>query len=170
LLLPLYVLDRESCKGALRWSSVLRSDSLRVVLPLVVLWAGWQFFVRHVFAANVSEFYPRIDWNLKSLAVPQAWPQLLCACGYLPILIVMQHRRIIDRQLRSWLWILPCWLAFMFVFGILIETRVYGELIPYVVCSAALIIEEILISQIKHELVPRTPIADRTAGEIVQAA
>jgi hypothetical protein len=170
LLLPLYMLDRESDKGSLRWSSLLRSNSLVVVLPLAVLWAGWQLFVRHVFAANMSEFYPRVDWNLKSIVVPQAWPQLLSACAYLPIFIVLMRRRIVDRQLRIWLWILPCWIAFMFVFGILIETRVYGELIPYVVCVTILIIEETLISRLKDQTAPQAHTLDRTSVEIGQAA
>jgi hypothetical protein len=58
------------------------------------------------------------------------------------------RRRIPDPQLRAWLWLLPVWLAFMFVFGILIETRVFGELIPLVVCATTLILEQLLLARI----------------------
>jgi hypothetical protein len=33
----------------------------------------------------------------------------------------------------------------MFVFGILIETRVFGELVPFVVCTTTLILEQLLL-------------------------
>jgi hypothetical protein len=36
----------------------------------------------------------------------------------------------------------------MFVFGILIETRVFGELIPFVVCTSTLILEQQLLARI----------------------
>jgi len=36
-------------------------------VALAVVWGVWQIAVRHVFAQNVSEFYPRINWNVKSL-------------------------------------------------------------------------------------------------------
>ena len=147
LLLPLYMLNGAVEDGRLRWPLLLRGRTLRVVIPLAVGWVGWQIFVRLVFAQNVSEFYPRIDWNLKSLLVPQAWPQLLSACGYLLLFVVVTRRRIADPRLRAWLWLVPVWLGFMFVYGILIETRVFGELIPLVVCSTALVMEDILLAR-----------------------
>lgn len=150
LLLPLYMLSEAVEEGRLRWPLLLRGRTLRVVLPLAVGWAAWQLFVRHVFAHNTSEFYPRIDWNVKSLLVPQAWPQMLSACGYLLLFVVVTRRRIADPQLRAWLWLVPVWLGFMFVYGILIETRVFGELIPFVVCATALIAEEMLLARMSR--------------------
>ena len=44
---------------------------------------------------------------------------------------------------------LPIWLIFVFVYGILIETRVFGELIPLVVCATMLIVERMLIARIR---------------------
>jgi hypothetical protein len=83
LLLPIYVLDRAVDRNRLRWRLLFRYDSLLVVVPLAIAWAGWQIFIRHLFANNPSEFYPRLDWNIKSLVAPHAWPQMLSACGYL---------------------------------------------------------------------------------------
>jgi hypothetical protein len=147
LLIPLYMLNEAVEEERLQWPLALRARTLRVVIPLMLVWGAWQIFVRHVFAQNVSEFYPRINWNVKSLVVPQAWPQLLSACGYLLLFVVVMRRRIIDPRLRAWLWLLPLWFVFMFVYGILIETRVFGELIPFVVCATALIVEELLLAR-----------------------
>jgi hypothetical protein len=133
--------------GKLRWQRLLQSETLAVVLPLVAAWAAWQIVIRHIYAGNDSEFYPRLDWNVKSLGAPQAWPQLLSACGYLLLFIVAMRKRITDPRLRAWLWLLPIWCFFMFVYGILIETRVFGELIPFVVCSTTLIVEELLLER-----------------------
>jgi hypothetical protein len=46
--------------------------------------------------------------------------------------------------------------------GILIETRVFGELIPLIVCSTALIVEEILMARMPRRA--RVP-----AWELVEA-
>ena len=148
LLLPLYMISWAVEDGRLRWRALFRSRTLAVVLPLAAAWIGWQLFVRHAFAHNTSEFYPRLDWNVKSLLVPQAWPQLLSACGYLLLFVVALRRRIHDSVLRAWLWLLPIWCVFMFAFGILIETRVFGELIPFLVCTATLIGEQLLLARV----------------------
>jgi len=150
LLLPLFLLNEAVEDGRLRWSRMLRVRSLAMVVPLILFWAGWQIFLRHVFAGNVSEFYPRIDWNVKSLLFPQAWPQLMSACGYLLVFVVVMRRRICDPRLEAWLWLLPVWFGFMFVYGILIETRVFGELIPLIVCATVLIVEEGLLMQMRR--------------------
>jgi hypothetical protein len=147
LLLPLYMLNGAVEGGRLRWPLVFRRRTVMVVAPLAVIWVGWQIVIRHVFAQNVSELYPRINWNVKSLLAPQAWPQLLSACAFLPLFVVTMRRKILDPQLRAWLWLLPVWMAFMFVYGILIETRVFGELIPFVVCATSLIVEQILLTR-----------------------
>ncbi len=170
LLLPLFLINEAASSHDLRWSRALQPRALAVVLPLALYWIAWQIFVRHLFAHNPSEFYPRINWNVKSLIVPQAWPQLLSACAYLLLFIVVMRRRIADRRLRAWLWLLPIWFVFMFSFGILIETRVFGELIPYVVCSTMLIAEELLVQRMRQpNLLPsvelgRPPVSVRDAA------
>ncbi len=145
-----------------RWSRVLRPRVLLIVLSLTAAWIGWEIFIRHLFAQNVSEFYPRFNWNLKSLLAPLAWPQLLSACGYLLFAVCLMQKRIPDSRLRAWLWIVPTWLVFMFSFGILIETRVFGELIPLVVCSTCLIAEEMIVARLQGLRTPnRVTMMDR---------
>ncbi len=166
LLLALYMINQASTANGMKWSRALRPRTLLLVLPLAAAWIAWQLLMRHLFQANPSEFYPRLNWNVKSLLVPQAWPQLLSACAYLMLLVVVLRHRIVDRRLRAWLWLLPPWFAFMFSFGILVETRVFGELIPFVVCASALIVEEIIVLRLrkpdvrsKIQVEPRTTIS-----------
>jgi hypothetical protein len=152
LLLPLYMLNGAVERGRLRWQLLFRMRTMAVVVPLMVVWIAWQVAMRHVFAQNVSEFYPRIDWNVKSMLAPQAWPQLLSACGYLLLFVVVARRQIRDVRLRAWMWLVPVWFVFMFVYGILIETRVFGELIPFVVCATTLIVEEMLVARMRKSV------------------
>ena len=147
LLLPLWALDRSIVGGKVRWRRMLEPQTIAVVLPLFVAWIGWEIFIRHHFAHNRSEFYPRLNWNVKSVFAPQAWPQMLSACGYLLPFVVLLRKRIPSERLRAWLWLIPLWLVFMFSYGILVETRVFGELIPLVVCCAALIGEELIVAK-----------------------
>jgi len=170
LLLPLYMLNEAVEHGELRWPLVFRRRTLLVVVPLGVAWIGWQTFIWHMFAHNASEFYPRIDWNLKSIVSPHAWPQLFSACGYLMLFVVAMRKHISDPQLRAWMWLLPVWLTFMFVFGIFIETRVFGELIPFVVCATTLIVEQILLVRMKTAAPTRKLKKSRTAIVVSKAA
>ena len=170
LLLPLYLINEAVTSRDTRWSRALHPRALAVVLPLALFWGAWQLLIRHHFAANASEFYPRLNWNVKSLLVPQAWPQLLSACGYLLLFVVVMRHRITDRRLRAWLWLLPIWFVFMFSFGILIETRVFGELIPFVVCSTMLIVEEVLARRISRHLPLSSVERTRPARSVPDAA
>ena len=151
LLLPLYMLNGAVEKNRFRWARVLRPRTLAVVLPLGGLWVAWEMVLHRLFVDDRSELYLRLDWNLKSLALPLAWPQLLSACGYLLLFVVVMHRKIPDPRLRAWLWLIPVWVAFMFVYGILVETRIFGELIPLIVCSTAVICEELLLARPKSQ-------------------
>ena len=150
LLLPLFVINEGFDGFKFQWSRAFRVRVVGIVVALGAAWAGWQVLVRHVFAHNASEFYPRFNWNLKSMLAPLAWPQMLSACGYLLLVVCLLRKQIPDSRLQTWLWIVPIWLGFMFTFGILIETRVFGELIPLVVCSTCLIAEEMIVARLRE--------------------
>lgn len=152
LLLPFYMcsaaLDED---GRLEWKRMFSSRVLAVVMPLVAYWTAWHLLVFHLFRANASEYYPRITFNLHVLTNLKFFPQLLSALCYLPVFLFLYRRRLRDPQLRSWLWVLPVWFAFMFFWGVLPETRVYGELIPYVACVSAILAEEAIASRAAGE-------------------
>jgi hypothetical protein len=89
---------------------------------------------------------------------------VLSACGYLLLFVMVMRRQIRDPQLQAWLWLLPIWCGFMFVYGILIETRVFGELIPFIVCATTLIVEEILAARMMRMIKPGRPSPLEMAG------
>ena len=77
LLLPIYILDRAVDRNRLRWKLLFRYDTLLLVVPLAFAWVGWHIHIRHFFANNPSEFYPRIDWNIKiSSCAPRVAPNV----------------------------------------------------------------------------------------------
>ena len=170
MLLPLYLIDKTLPGRRLHWRRLPGLRSWALVVPLALFWIGWEMFIRHHFAHNGSEFYPRLNWNIKSILLPHAWPQMLSSCGYLLPFVLVMWRQLPNARLRAWLWLFPLWIAFMFSYGILIETRVFGELIPIVVCSSALIFEELLLARVQA-YARRNAAAGKQAGaELREAA
>jgi hypothetical protein len=121
---------------------------LRVLVPLGVFWLAWHGYIAHHFASNPTQSEPRFYLNLGLLLLPLTWPQMFATFGYLWPLVLLSRNKIRDNVLRAWWWIIPAWFAFMFYYGIFIETRVFGELIPYFACTVALVCEEGLLGRI----------------------
>ncbi len=139
-LIPIYVLDAfPPVFGG--WPEALRRFSWVKVLSLCVVWLLIRSWLAHLFQANDrSEDFIRLRYNLRYLP-PNNWPQMLGACGYLlPVLWVLR-RRVPDVRLSSYLLLLPLWFAVMCLYGVLSETRIYGELCGLVAVVATLLLE-----------------------------
>lgn len=135
---------------------MLRPEAILTTVLLLAYWAAWHLFVFHVFRHNASEYYSRLPFNLHCFQRLRYYPQLFSACGYLLPFLLLFHRRIRDRQLRAWMLAIPFWYCVMSVWGILVETRVFGELLPFVACAATLIAEELLVAAVRRHLLART--------------
>jgi hypothetical protein len=133
-----------------RWQRALRPEVAVPALLMLVYWTAWHLLVFHLFRHNASEYYPRIAFNWKCLWSLRYYPQLLSAGGFLLPVVLLLRRRVRDAQLRAWLWMIPCWYAVMAVWGILVETRIFGELLPVIACAAALIAEESLAATMQE--------------------
>jgi hypothetical protein len=108
---------------------------------LLAVWLGIKALLAHHYAANDrSEDYVRLRDNLGELK-PRLWPALLNICGYMLPVVALFRRDIFPVRFRSYLWIFPVWFAVMFYAGVIVETRIYGELCPYVAVALALIME-----------------------------
>ena len=145
LLLAFFVLAQCSQARGFNWRQAYSAATMRLIAPLGIVWIGWHLCVTHLFRANVSAIQPRAWLNLGILAVPFTWPQLFSVFAYLLPLVIFYRKLIRDTVLRSWLWALPVWFIFMFCYGVIVETRLFGELIPFVACVSALIAEEKLL-------------------------
>ncbi len=150
LLVVFFVLARCSEGERPDWRQCYAARTLSTVLPLATFWVGWHLWVSHLFRANPSVIESRVGLNLGILAIPLTWPQLLDGFAYLLPLVLLCRAQIEDRVLRAWLWALPIWLVCMLYYGVLIETRLFGELIPYLACVAALIAEQGLLPGLRR--------------------
>jgi hypothetical protein len=116
---------------------------LRTLL-LAVLWTGVHAFLAHRFAGNDrSENHIRITENLHRL-IPENWPVLLNICGYLLPFVLLLWPRIRPRRIGNYALLAVPWFAVMFCYGVITETRIYGELTPFAVVATVLLLEEYL--------------------------
>jgi hypothetical protein len=133
-----------------QWRRALRPRIAVPALLMLAYWAVWHVFIFHLFRHNPSEYYSRIGFNWYSLRRLRYYPQLFSACGYLLPLLVLYRKKLNDAQLRIWMWMIPVWYALMVIWGILVETRVFGELLPFIACAGTLIAEESLATAIER--------------------
>ncbi len=131
-----------------KWKRLFRPEIVATAALMLLYWTAWHLFVFHFFRHNASEYYSRLPFNLYTLERLRYYPQLFSACGYLLPLLVLFRKHVHDPQLRLWLWAIPGWVAVMMVWGILVETRVFAELLPFVACAAALVAEEVFAAAV----------------------
>ncbi len=144
-LLLFFVLARCAEGGRLVWKRAWEPASLGLVIPLALFWVGWHVYIAGKYAGNPSESLPRVYLNLGLLLLPITWPQIFGALGYVWPFLLVFRREIADPVLRAWMWVAPLWVAVMLYYGILVETRLFGELIPLFACAAALVCERRLL-------------------------
>lgn len=124
----------------------LRLVSWPRALILAAVWLAIKVSLAHFFARNSNEEnFLRIHYNLERLS-PRLLPALLNICGYTIPVVLIFSRMLRPIRFHNYLWILPVWMAVMFCSGVLIETRIYGELCPYAAVALVLIIEESVAS------------------------
>ncbi len=148
VLLLFFVLARVVEDGHVDWRRSLQLRTWVVVVPLAMAWLAWHAWVGWVFHANPTELACRIPVNVGLVLLPLSWPQLFGAGCYMFPVIYIFRGSIQDPTLRIWLWTLPAWFGLMFFYGILIETRIFGELIVYLACLTALIAEQRIVTRL----------------------
>jgi hypothetical protein len=82
--------------------------------------------------------------NLGFLFKPQHWPALLSTFGFALPLVLVRARLIRPAGLRRGLIAVGLWFTLMLVVGVVIEIRIYGELISYVALATAAILYPVL--------------------------
>lgn len=141
LLLPAMLLQKWSAKRA-----------------LLAGWVGWHVYVTRLFAGNVSAAGPRLLLNLGVLLCPLSWPQLGTFAGlcFAPLLYCRASQT--EAVLWRWRLLIPIWFGFMLQYGLLIETRIFGELIAYMSPMVALAVERQILRRTTqaHRVITRT--------------
>lgn len=149
LLLPLYLFNQAFDDQRLRWNWKKQRKALLLVAVLGAAWVAWQLLVRHRFAQNPTEAGRHLSENLYYLHDPHGLVQLLSSGGFLIVAVVVLWRTIPNARLRAWVWLVPLWFCFMFVVGIVVEIRVFGELIPYATVALLLVVEAWLAKRLR---------------------
>ena len=142
-LIGIFVLDAITDPSSLASSSfdLRRVPWLRAAM-LFATWTAIKLVLARHFAGNdTSESFLRIHYNLVRLK-PRLLPALLNLCGYTLPLVILFRRLLQPARFHNYLWILPLWLAVMFCSGVLVETRIYGELCSFSAIALVLIMEQ----------------------------
>ena len=158
-LIGIYILDAASREGMpanggfLQRFSLAQVSWLRVGL-LTCIWLSVKVTIAHHFAHNdSSENYVRISENIGRLK-PRLWPALLNICGYMLPAVFLFRRHLKPSRFANYLYIFPFWFAAMFYTGVIVETRVYGELCSFVAISLVLIVEQVLRERYQQPALP----------------
>ncbi len=147
-LIGIYILDAASvdtASPAAQFRSRFNESQISWprVLLLSAIWIGIKFSLSHLFAGNDrSEDFNRFHENLVRVVTPYYWPVFLNICGYLIPFVWIFRSRIRPQRFANYLYILAPWVAVMFVSGVLVETRIYGELCTFAAIAIVLIFEQ----------------------------
>ena len=148
-LIPIFVLDCVSGDRQQDGSTLLRSFEwarfpwLRTLL-LLLAWIAVEVPLSRHFANNDrSEVYLRFHENLHRLK-PTALPVLLDLGGYLLPFVLVMFPLIRPRRFGNYALVAIPWIVIMLWYGVITETRIFGELVPYVTISSVLLLEQYL--------------------------
>lgn len=112
---------------------------------LVVIWLAVKLPLAYHYRHNDnSENFVRLWSNIGRLR-PRLWPALLNICGYILPVVVILRARLRPLRFANYLYILPVWVAVMFYTGVILETRVYGELCSFTAVAAVLLLEDYVV-------------------------
>lgn len=134
-----------------------RGTVLAYAAVMAAAWLGMRLIVLHLYGHNPVSGTSRIAdvklWqNLGFLVKPQHWPALASIFGFTWPLTLAWRREIEPRYLERGLIAVAMWLVLMLVVGVLIEIRIFGELISYMSLAMGMILYRRLIARRATEL------------------
>jgi len=142
LLLPLGI------NAWLYWRETRRRFPVReAILTFVLgtLWIGIEAHYAYLFANNPSELHNRFRENLGFLATPQTWSQILSGAGFLLPIPFLWFHSMPSERMRLYSSLILIWTALMLFFGVLPESRIFGELIGFLSVYCAIQFETYLV-------------------------
>jgi len=145
-LVPLLLLDAYCESGRPQWKNLLHPWLWGKIALLFAIWEPIELYVHRRFRNNPTDLGSHMAVNITYLTHPQFWPQLFSMGAFLPLFVLSFRDQIQDIRLRTYCWIFPLWYVVMFYFGMLVETRIFGELGGLLALVSAMIIERRLRS------------------------
>ena len=109
---------------------------------LFLVWALVKGVLAYKFRHNDnSENFVRFHYNAARFRV-RLFPAMLNICGYLLPVMLLYWRRIRPVRFGNYILILAIWVPVMVYTGVLLETRIYGELCSWTAVAMTLLAEE----------------------------
>ena len=147
-LIGIYILDAASIDvvtATATWRT--RFNPAQIPWPRVALlggiWLAAKLPLTYIFRFNdPSENIVRLHENFVRLITPWQWPAALNLGGYLLPFVLLFHARLRPARFANYLYILVPWAIIIFYTGIILETRVYGELCGCFAVAAVLLLEQ----------------------------
>jgi hypothetical protein len=116
---------------------------------MLVIWVLAKLALYKVFQGNPHDgngLAVMTLWkNAHLISNPAHWPQILSSWAFLSIPFAMHWHHITDPCQRVFKWVVVCMLGILLVTGILIETRIFGELSLLVVLCLAGVLNDWLL-------------------------
>ncbi|MGB8481762.1 MAG: hypothetical protein WCE63_23410 [Acidobacteriaceae bacterium] len=118
---------------------------------LAALWFGTTLLIKHHFHGVRSEENSHLTNNIQFLRHIQDWPELASTCGFLWFIPLLFWSKINHLRLRMYILALMLpWVCVMFVYGMIAEARIYGELIALLVPTAVVLFEELELASVPN--------------------
>lgn len=122
---------------------------LRVAL-LAAVWVAIKGSLAYTFRHNDrSEDFLRIGYNMARMKL-RLLPAMLNLCGYILPIVILFGGALRPRRFANYLFIVIPWGIIMFCSGVLLETRIYGELCSFSSVALVLIIEQAVDTHYKR--------------------
>ncbi len=164
-LLAFYVLSACVVEDSIDWHRAHSWRVVAVVVPLAMFWVGFHVWAARHFAGLPSESVPRLRDNVVFLLSPYLRAQIFGIAAYtVPVLLIFKSRTR-NLEMRLWTWVVPVWAVLMLFYGMMVEIRLFGELIPLFVCLSALLAEERIALSEAPKMVPPKQDAPLYRGE-----
>jgi hypothetical protein len=114
------------------------------VLAQAAIWLAIRLYLHHSFAYNLPDTANATPWyklagNLRYMLEPEQWPVLLSVFGFTLPLVLLWRRSMKHPAMEREVYLLAAWFAVMMLVGVIIEIRVFSELIAYMAPAVALI-------------------------------
>ena len=131
------------------WQEVRRRKQILVftghVLAQATVWIVIKLYLRHLSGGNVPDtanasLYYKLSYNLQTLVKPQQWPVLASVFGFTPPLVLSQRRWMKNAAMEKEVYLLAAWFGVMMLVGVIIELRIFSELIGYMALAECLIL------------------------------
>jgi hypothetical protein len=146
-LIGFYLVFEASRRGDRRRAAVLA-----YAVGMLAAWISMRLIVLHLYGHNPVAAASRLAdlklWqNLGFLVKPQHWPAFASIFGFTLPIVVVYRRYLEPGFLRLGLIIVALWFALMLFVGVLIEIRIFGELISYMSVAVGVIVHRFLTTR-----------------------